>query len=53
LKRLVNHLFVGGVTGGYVSPAFDPTQNRQEFQKIGDFIMNLHHEYLEKRENQV
>lgn len=48
LKRLVNHHFEGGVTGGYVVPAFDPTKNQDEFQKIGDFIMAERDQYLKK-----
>jgi len=47
LKRLVNHRYEGGVTGGYISPAFDPTANRKEFQKIGDFIMKMYDEYVQ------
>ncbi len=48
LKRMLNHLYQGGVTGGYVVPEFDPTQNRQYFQQVGDFITEQKQAYLEQ-----
>ncbi len=48
LKRMLNHNYQGGVTGGYVIPGFDPTQNRQYFQQVADFITEQKQAYLEQ-----
>ncbi|CAM2069094.1 Tyrosine-type recombinase/integrase [Sulfidibacter corallicola] len=46
VKRLLNHHFEGGVTGGYISPNFNPTKERVHFQKVCDFILERRAEYL-------
>ena len=46
LKRLINHLYQGGITGGYVVQGFDPLQNRKHFQAIADFIMEKRDAFL-------
>ena len=46
LKRLINHHYQGGITGGYVVQGFDPLQKRKHFQAIADFILEKRNEYL-------
>ena len=46
MKRLLNHAFQGGVTGGYIVPGFDPSKERENFQKICDYILDRRSEFL-------
>ena len=46
IKRLINHHYQGGITGGYVVQGFDPLQNRKHFKAIADFILEKRDEYL-------
>ena len=46
VKRLLNHWFQGGVTGGYVVPGFNPAKERANFQKVCDYILDRRAEYL-------
>lgn len=46
VKRMLNHNFEGGVTGGYVSQGFNPTKNREHFQKVCDYILDHRAEFL-------
>lgn len=45
-KRMLNHAFKGGVTGGYVNADFDPEAFERYFQKLGDFFEDLKLEAL-------
>ena len=49
LKRLMNHHFEGGVTGGYIIPDFNPSENREEVEKIADFIVAQRDAYRKAR----
>ena len=46
VKRLLNHSFVGGVTGGYVVASFNPVKERVNFQKVCDYILDQRATYL-------
>ncbi len=46
VKRMLNHAFEGGVTGGYVRPDFNPGKGRDGFQRVCDYILDLRAEYL-------
>ena len=46
VKRMLNHRFQGGVTGGYVVKGFNPEKERANFQKVCDFILDRKAEYL-------
>ncbi len=39
VKRLLNHAFQGGVTGGYVVPGFNPAKERESMQLVCDYIL--------------
>ena len=47
-KRLLNHSYQGGVTGGYIVPGFNPDKERANFQKVCDYILDRRAEYLGK-----
>ena len=46
VKRMLNHSYVGGVTGGYIVPGFNPAKERENFQKVCDYILDRRAEYL-------
>ena len=46
VKRMLNHRYQGGVTGGYVVKGFNPGKERVNFQKVCDFILDRKAEYL-------
>jgi len=46
VKRLLNHAFQGGVTGGYIVAGFDPSKERSNFQKVCDYILDRRSEHL-------
>ncbi len=46
VKRMLNHAYQGGVTGGYIVPGFNPEKERVHFQKVCDFILERRAEYL-------
>ena len=46
VKRMLNHSYVGGVTGGYIVPGFNPSKERGNFQKVCDYILDRRVEYL-------
>ena len=46
MKRLLNHAFQGGVTGGYIVAGFDPSKERANFQKVCDYILDRRSEHL-------
>ena len=46
VKRLLNHSFQGGVTGGYIVAGFNPDKERANFQKVCDYILDRRAEYL-------
>ena len=46
VKRMLNHAFEGGVTGGYIVPGFNPQKERVNFQKVCDFILDCRAEFL-------
>ena len=51
IKRMLNHHYVGGVTGGYVVKSFNPEKQRANFQSVCDYILDRRAEYLgESRE---
>ena len=52
IKRMLNHHYIGGVTGGYVVKSFNPAKQRDHFQKVCDYILDRRAEFLgETREN--
>jgi integrase len=46
VKRMLNHAYQGGVTGGYVVPGFNPSRERANFQKVCDYILDRRAEFL-------
>ena len=46
VKRLLNHSYEGGVTGGYIVAGFNPDKERANFQKVCDYILDRRAEYL-------
>ncbi len=46
VKRMLNHAYQGGVTGGYIVPGFNPEKERVHFQNVCDFILERRAEYL-------
>ncbi len=46
IKRMLNHAYVGGVTGGYVIPGFDPSADRTDFKNISDALIRLRNQFL-------
>ena len=46
VKRMLNHAYQGGVTGGYIVPGFNPAKERDNFQKVCDYILDRKAEYL-------
>jgi len=46
VKRLLNHAFKGGVTGGYIVPGFNPSKEREYVQRICDYILDQRALYL-------
>jgi hypothetical protein len=49
IKRLLNHCYEGGVTGGYIVAGFNPDKERANFQKVCDYILDRRAEYLGKK----
>ncbi len=45
LKRLVNHLYKGDVTEQYILSAFNPRQNEDVIEKIGNYIVEKRDTY--------
>lgn len=45
VKRMLNHIFQGGVTGGYMHQGFNPEKGREHFQKVGVSIFDCRAEY--------
>jgi hypothetical protein len=49
---MLNHAYVGGVTGGYIVAGFNPSKGRANFQKVCDYILDRRAEFLgENRPN--
>jgi integrase len=46
VKRLLNHAFKGGVTGGYIVNGFNPAKERESIQLICDYILERRAAYL-------
>lgn len=46
IKRILNHHFEGGVTGGYIIKGFNPEKDHNDCQKICDYILERRAEYL-------
>ena len=46
VKRMLNHHFEGGVTGGYVVKSFNPLKQKGNFQKVCDYILHSRAVYL-------
>ena len=53
LKRLMNHHFQGGVTGGYIIPEFNPSENQEEIEKIARFILDQPDAYVSSLSKQA
>ena len=50
VKRMLNHHFQGGVTGGYIVRGFNPASDRENFQKVCNYILERRQAYLQKQD---
>jgi integrase len=52
-KRMLNHLYKGDITELYIDPEFDPSEYRNGFVRIGDFLVHKRDEYLTRLRRRV